>query len=129
MSVVDFYLFIPWLSDRVYGVASVFLFLFRLGLCLSMCSVSEYVFSFGGSSMTCREEGIVLLCLGEMFGKYLLGPFCLYVFAPVVLRFCLNVLFIDESEILKSITVIVEVWVCLCLGHRCKELKCPLIGF
>ena len=77
----------------------------------------------------------ILLCLGEIFYRYLLGPFdsCPIV-SLFLFRFCLSV---GESWVLKSPTF--EVWgslsnlsfrnvsftnqVSLCLRHKCSELR------
>jgi hypothetical protein len=54
----------------VFDIAAGYYFSFLV----SIESCFEYVANFGESSMRCREGGI-LLCLGEIFGLYLVGPF------------------------------------------------------
>jgi hypothetical protein len=47
---------------------------FSLLVSVEICFISKYVVNFGESSESCCVESI-LLCLGKMFYKYLLGPF------------------------------------------------------
>jgi hypothetical protein len=77
----------------------------------------------------------ILLCLGEMFYRYLLGPFeWLHPLAPIFLfSFYLNVLSIGESRLLKSPTMKVCGSMCdLSFGnasftnvlwHGCSDLR------
>jgi hypothetical protein len=65
-----------WWSDRMQGISLILLYLLRLTLCPNMWSAV-------GHKLLKRRY--ILLCLGEIFCKYLLGPFGLcHHFTPAV---------------------------------------------
>ena len=59
--------FIQWYLDKMQGVISIFLYLLKLPLYLSIWSILEKYHEL--------LRKYILLCLSKMFFSYLLGPF------------------------------------------------------
>ena len=87
--------FISQCSDKIREVISI-LYLLRFALWSSIWPVLEKV-------LEVLRRRYILLCLGEMFCRYLLGMFESASYTVSLFSFCLDDLSIGESWVLKSL--------------------------